>query len=747
MTGRLTDYYQNPCNYRLIALVIFLLIFTDGYSQIETREEKDSLEVSDTTHYVTNKLGSLVPIDTISFNIKLDTPEVVTFQKPNRPTLTLPQVKPIFRSNGQVTLDNHYATLQNPYMRSNQVYSRLNYTGNVFIAGLPFQTTAFLTTENNSVYRSNYINVRFDAQGYKKQLRDQADKQAKGLSKSVSFNRIILDQLESYITHLDKEIQGTSFILDESLKDAKDSLLSPPEFTNPLDTLNTDYKDRLPDDPLSEKITKKPSEWRQKAGHRQDSLMHLRDSVMTRFVSIYKKFQEDSAKLIEYKTLIEAGPEDILKDSLSSRGSKQLAWISRVKNFQIGQAIVNYNELSLWGLSVKGMDVSAEINGWYTGATLGRAFNNEGMFDPISKPQYNKNIAGIQFGRVDKQGNKIIASYFYAKDIREVQKRTQNQVLSIDIQKTYKKLTVFLSGASSEYQVFDSRVIGESKTIPANGKDNKAILSKFIYDMGYGARVSAKWNYIGAFYTTVGNPFLRKNYLEKEYNWEQKWLKGKITSKVFYKKLQTLAGELTPETNTTKGAGVQVQSAFSQGINFFALYSPYELGNNHPDTAFRTFNRTSLLSAGVSYSKMWKRALWFSQFILSESSISGENLPLTQSTQYSFENSLSIDGIHDMRIDASINRSRPNLDSMNFSSVNGQYLRTVKQNLAIGGGFKLISFSKESSLTGMGINVRWILIKKIQVNSSFELDQVKNWWGVEGTKLVSTMNLKVGYSW
>ncbi|MHB1277810.1 MAG: hypothetical protein ACYC1Q_05375 [Bacteroidia bacterium] len=74
---------------------------------------------------------------------------------------------------------------------------------------------------------------------------------------------------------------------------------------------------------------------------------------------------------------------------------------------------------------------------------------------------------------------------------------------------------------------------------------------------------------------------------------------------------------------------MQVQSGFSKGINFFALYSPYELGNNHPDTAFRTFNCTSLLSAGASYSKMWKRALWFSQFILSESSISGENLPLT----------------------------------------------------------------------------------------------------------------------
>ncbi|MHB1277806.1 MAG: hypothetical protein ACYC1Q_05355 [Bacteroidia bacterium] len=58
---------------------------------------------------------------------------------------------------------------------------------------------------------------------------------------------------------------------------------------------------------------------------------------------------------------------------------------------------------------------------------------------------------------------------------------------------------------------------------------------------GYGAKVSAKWNYIGAMYTTIGNPFLRKNYREKEFNWEQKWLKGKITSKVFYKKLQTLA--------------------------------------------------------------------------------------------------------------------------------------------------------------------------------------------------------------
>ncbi|HCS20160.1 MAG TPA: hypothetical protein DIW47_06295 [Bacteroidetes bacterium] len=746
MTESLTNYYQNHCNYRLFGLVIFLLIFTQGYTQSEITEQNDSTEVTDTTHYVKNKFESFIPQDSGLYNLRIDTPQLVTFQKPSRPSLSLPGVKPLLRSNGQVTLDNHYATLQNPYMRSSQVYSRLNYTGNVFIAGLPFKTTAFLTTENNSVYQSNYINIRFDAVAYKKQLRDQAEKEAKGLGKSVSFNRIVLDQLGAYLENLDKQISGNSLLVNGYIE-AKDSLLSPPSFANPLDTLNTDYRNHLPEDTLSEKITQKPSEWRQNAGHRQDSLMQIRDSVMMRFVTIYNKFQEDSAKLAEYKTLIEAGPEAILKDSLSSRGSKQLAWISRVKNFQIGQAIVNYSELSLWGLSVKGMDVSAEINGWYTGATIGRAFNNEGMFDPISKPEFNKNIAGVQFGRVDKAGNKIIASYFYAKDLKEVQKRTQNQVLSIDVQKTYKKLSLFLSGASSEYQVFDSRVIGEAKAVPTSGKENKAWLSKFIYDIGYGAKVSAKWNYIGAMYTTVGNPFLRKNYLEKEFNWEQKWIKGKITSKVFYKKLTTLESELTPETNTTKGAGVQLQSSFSKGVNFFALYSPYELGNNHPDTVFRTFNRTSLLSAGVSYSKMWKRALWFSQFILSESSISGENLPLTQSTQYSFENSLSIDGLHDMRIDASINRSRPNLDSMNFSSLNGQYLRTIKQNLALGGGFKMISFSKESSLMGMGINVRWVLLKKIQVNSSFDLDHVKNWWGVEGTKLVSTMNLKVGYSW
>ncbi len=740
----LTKKSENYRYKRVVGAVIFLLIFTDGYSQ-RTIIDSFSNKASDTLNYVPDIRKSFNLDSTIipGHDFKRSDSIIVSNAKTEiKRDFKLHKSKPLFKSNGHVTIENHYTNLQSPYVRSATAYTRLSYQGNIFLAGLPFQGSAFLTTENNTVYRSNFINLRFDGNQYRRTLKQDAENQAKILDKSVRFNSFILEELKGQLENIEDQIKGNDFLIKQRLDDSLAKLNKP---RNPLDTI--DIKSRIHVDTLSDTLTDKPSEWKTNAQSRKDSLMVLKDSLSIKFTRIYKVYREDSLKVAEYKSLIEHGPESILQDSMASQTSKYTAWVSRVKNFQLGQAMVNYNELSLYGHCVKGLDMSMDLNGWQTGITLGRAFNNEGMFDPIAKPEFNKNLAGIQLGRTNEKGDKLILSYFYSKDIKSVKDNVKNQVLTLDVQKTYNRLTIQLTAGNSNYQQLSPITIGEAAPNQASDKENKAIKSKATVDLDYGAKVSLKYNYIGALYTTIGNPFLRKNYLEKEYDWEQKWAKGKISSKVLYKKLQTLKSELSPEVNTTRGAGVQVQSAFSKGINFFALYSPYELGNNHPDTAFRTFNRTSLISAGISYSKLWKRAMWLSQFILSNSSISGENLPSTQTTQYTLENTLSIDGSHDIRIEASINRTRPNLDSMNFSSLSGQYMKVVKQNLSLGGNFKSIKFSESSHLYGAGINCQWVLLEKVRITSDIELSEVQNWWGVEGRKLVTTANLRVGYSW
>ncbi len=747
MSSQLTNNYFGARFYWLFSVIIFLLNFTQGYSQKSDSALRMTHGVKDSLIHVIDS-GNISLFDSGSLSV----PDSM-MQKPEhtrsgiryeKPQLQLPGVKPYLRTNGRLSIDNHFASLQSPYVRSATAYSRLSYSGNIFLAGLPFQTSAFLTTENANVYWSNQFTVRFDAEAYKRQLRSEAEKQSRQLNKALNFNQVLIGQLRSQIERLDHSVTANTFLLDSNYLD-RIRIPGKPDFDP--DSLKEKLNEYRPEDTLSSKPAEQVNDWQSGAKHRRDSLLHRKDSLVHRLDSLYTRFQEDSSRLAEYRSLLESDPKEILKDSSSSRFSKQLAWISRIKNFQFGQAVVNYNELSLYGLSVKGIDMQMNTNGWITGLTLGRAFNNEGMFDPVSSPVYNRSLAGVQVGRENEQGDAIIGSYFYAADIRSTDPRIKNQVTSLEVRKKYKWLSARVLAASSNHTQSRPILYGEQKPPTLTDKENKALLSRFTLDLDYNAEFSLQWNYVGALFTTIGNPFLRKNYLEKEFTWSQKWLKGKIRSKVFYKKLQTLKSELTPEVNSTQGAGIHVQSAFSKGINFFAVYSPYQMGNNHPDTAFRTLNKTSLLSAGISYSKTWDRVMWFSQLVYSQSTLSGEKLPETNTTQYAFENTWSIDGLHDMRLEVCTNRTKPNLDSMNFSSVNAQYQRLVRQHFSLGGNIKTIRFSETSGLHGVGLNARMRLFKIIQLNASYELDRVSNWWGVEGSRLVNTANLELVYSW
>ncbi len=638
--------------------------------------------------------------------------------------------KQTLRSNGNLYIENHFASLQNPFIRSEQIYSRWQYQGSVSLLGLPFKGVGFYSTERSNAFRPNYLRFQLDGEALKEQYLSKLNRDRFHLNKSVNFNQLLLSQLESQKQRIREEISelGENDSLKRKLKypsfkkfEISDSLNADiPGFSKPSwqDTLSTKHR---------------------------DSLRHRLDSIINRVDSIYAKFQSDSAEFANLTRLIE-DPGSLLADSLPE-GKKWMKYIMAVREFEVGLTSPVYNELTLNGIGVRGAHGVYQINEWGIGITAGKAMNLSDQFDPTASAEFSKNLVGFLLDRRIGKTGMVQLSGFNAKDDKSIERKELNQALSIGYSSTTEKTEFSVLGATSIFKDENTSFHEAVNARQVSPWENKAVTAELFHKPFTTTKLGARVKYVGPNYKTIGNPFLRTNFTEKEFSWEQKWAKGRLKSRIFYKDLKTNKSEFTEFPGSIRGAGVQVNSNFKKGINFFFLYSPFEQGNNHPDTAFRTLNKSNILSGGLSYMLVKKQFMYFSQAMLTQSVVSGDQLPSTRTLQYALEQTLDFDGRHQFMLNLSRFQTVPNVDTLNFSSANFFWKKLVKQHLKIGMTAKAIKYSPNSNIMGAAILCDFRLLKVLSCSSSFGADQVQNWWGVEGKKLAVTANLGVRYSW
>ncbi len=103
-----------------------------------------------------------------------------------------------------------------------------------------------------------------------------------------------------------------------------------------------------------------------------------------------------------------------------------------------------------------------------------------------------------------------------------------------------------------------------------------------------------------------GNPFLRSNYNELDVKLKTKVFDRRITASAFYKDFRDNITGLSNTTNKMSGYGISVKSSFRKALNFQIQHSPYQQGNNNPDTLFRTDNQLAVTTASLIFMKQYK---------------------------------------------------------------------------------------------------------------------------------------------
>ena len=324
-------------------------------------------------------------------------------------------------------------------------------------------------------------------------------------------------------------------------------------------------------------------------------------------------------------TLDKLNDPQFVKAQLNDKyGNSKLAnTLMSVQKFQIGVAYPTYSDFTLNGVPVKGIDLHLANGKKFYGFTVGRSTMDNFSSFTTTRPDFKRNTMAMRYGVGDESKSHIVFEALHMKDmlssLPETYSPKQNTVYTVGGQYVFKEI-VRVKGAiaRSKYKtdihqgesivMLDSQIISNPDKFP---EDHQLANSAFDLEAEVTptktTTIEASYKRINPAFKSLGNPFMRTNIREYEINAEQKFWKNRIRTSVFYKNNQDNVMETNRTTNNMKGYGFKLETKFKKYPNLFVMHSPYQQGNNHPDSFLRTQNNFSLTTATVTYSKRFKR--------------------------------------------------------------------------------------------------------------------------------------------
>lgn len=681
--------------------------------------------------------------------------------------------------SGEIVSESFTTNYRDPFTVSEMTYSRFYGSPTLQIANLPFKVDFFVTTEDNTIYNSNTFSARFDTEQFKNNLRQKANQKLQDVTKHkdiISNKKEALNQqrgklkqrLESEKQKLNAieldipkvdvdakgqipntpDVKGKSSVLKDKLKSQGENKIEQlkTEATNKKDsfvTANTS-KDRITsmDSAKYEEFKRKKAEY-EKRKAQYDNLMkkyELVDSVYTVLKSADSLYEEKVKKLRS-----EYANQDFLKQQAQSKlKSKKLAsLLSKIDYFELGINYPYFSKLSLNGTPVKGLNIgfSSGKNRYkiVAGKTFNNQFNTFGLNQP--NPEFTRNVQGVSFEHQTARGSIEIAnSSIWDNATEEEPKRNFVQTISLDHQ-FGKKIVLKLHTAHSVYS--------DNTSIPplADEIDNPSFLEQRLNQLALGSelrfrldaqsklKVEAQRIYPG--FINLSNPYMRNGFDEYKANLDRKFFKRKLHTTIFYKHFSDNITGIQQSTNTMKGYGISARTNFRKLPNFFVQHAPYEQGNNHPDSIFRTNNQLSVTSAGMIYLKQVKKTnvSVITNYTRSQIDFNNGESPV----ENVFYNAMV--GLKRPKLNLSINgyrnQSKPNIDTLNYSG--------ARIELAQQGGAKVLFSSSlfYDYYDSDDYRYNWVTTaaftfrKKLSIQTSFGLGMVDGLYGVDHKNIYS----------
>jgi hypothetical protein len=676
---------------------------------------------------------------------------------------------------GSIVSESYATNYQDPYTRSEAIYTRLYGSPSIEMLGLPFNINFFYTSEDNSIYNSNYISLDFDINRYRQNLKQKLEEKINAqveakrqlatelfdVSKSDQSLKRKLEQEKSKLREYTEKIKSPdvsneiSNLADAQINKQEEKFKSLQDSFD-LDNLTDSQKQRLESkkSSIQDSLNAKNTNYLTKQQEIQDSVSKVQERI-ERYQEKIELIQKKHAELEDLDKKLQDSLGTLRKQYTSQSfltskvtkhpfGAKVMKLVSKVDKFQVGLTNPMFSEYTLNGIPVKGMHTSIDFGSKNVELAIGKTFRSEyntfGLSQP--KPVFDRNVIGIktafEFGIKNKKSITLTSLSLFDDEVAE--SRKQNILHALDYNTALgPKLDFYFS---LNHSILKQETIENATLSFENDQELKlnqfqGFLDHFAYEGGLEYQASknlsleSSYKRISPEYLSLGNPFLRSNFHELDVKIKSKFFKRKITLTSFYKKFEDNITNLSESTNQMSGYGIAIRSNFRKPLNFHIQHSPYQQGNNNPDTLFRTDNQLAVTSANLIYNKVLKTGVFTSILTYVRSTIDyNKGELLVNNSMYLLSTNWS-----NKKINCSSNISRnltgPTVDTLNFTGVRFGIAQKdgKKVNYAISTFYDRFDYGGVRHLTT--VQARFKLLPKLESTLSGEFGQIKDLYEID----------------
>lgn len=683
-----------------------------------------------------------------------------------------------FSVSGNVTIETFGANAQNPLAMNELFYTRLWMSPKLTIMGLPFTTDIYYTTENNSLYNSNSFSLNFDAQTFKRQLLDGLLKELNERKKLDQMRKRDFDLknkqeeelnkkralLDAEITNIDKELAEL-----EAKKNIDIDTSFDPHFNLPKDSISSELgnrSDSLKNSNNSDSINRRY----EKAKARKEKLEADKKNIEEKINAIKKKKEEIEVLRQKDSSLVNIDESEYNKKSnlkslsggYDSKFKKILGFASGFDKFNVGIVYPTHSDFTVVGTPVRGADIAWSSDKFFINVSAGKAAANDFRFFSTERPEFDRNFYAITTGLGNKDKSHIYYSRSYFDDPDKIMERQRinNSVNSIGAKGLFykKKITLSAEMAQSNFSAQNSAI---DETINGNSVDtfnriqpayklsnlNTAFWVEGTYKILENLEFQGKVQRVNPGFKSIGNPFMRIGFFERDISLKGTFLKKKISTQVFYKvNSDNLANE-NSSTNKMSGYGIMLQTNLNKKYpNFSVYHSPYQHGNNHPDSLLRSFNQFSITNFTVTYSKKIKKVFLVTSTSFSQSVMSLDKLGKTGMRSYILKTSAVFAKGLQTGFVWQTNTTNTGIDTLNANLLSLTLSQSLNPKLTAGVESHLTWFKNGAEKNGGKIILMYKPLKKLSFSLTGGYDYIDKLWGFE-KKNVYSGRLRINVFW
>lgn len=693
----------------------------------------------------------------------------------------LPPKENLFKFSLQLRSESFATNAQNPMQRNELMYSRLYVSPKFTVLGLPFTSNLFYTTEANNTYKNNYFAFKLDVNSLRQSAAQQMQKELDEMNKldrmrqiDINANAIESDRIQQQLETLkkqvpdyddwqqnlkqeaekkvDEKLEVEKKALEEQLKSAsqqeKEKLLK--AYQNKKDSMLSAYKQSINDS---------ISNFKTKSGEKIDT------AKLNKLVALerqYEQLQKQKEKIETLRKIDTAGmaskiagirnPKNI-RDQMKSGMPNQglLKSVLAVDRFGIGLTGAMYTDFTLSNISLKGVDIGVSKKKYFWDATLGKA--SKQFVGPFSsqKVNYNRPIGAFRFGLGARNDDFVALTYFSANDVNTFDSfvpNVNNAIISVSSKlKLLKGITVEGEWAQSSYKeqyYYKNTTSNASNNLTVNA--TMAYRLKATHQAGKNTKLEVSTRQVGAAFRTIGNPFLRRNFREFDSKLEQLFFKQKVKLAATYKEMRDNLIEINSSTNRMKGYGLKLNTSFEKYPNISLGYSPYQQGNNHPDSLYRTNNQFSITTVSITYKKRNKRMAWNSMINYTKSAMELSGRGAVAYKMISSIQSFQMGMRHQSVVSYFSNITAPFVDSLNSNSIQVNHNYQAKKGLSFGFIGDYTKYKNDAFKMGGGIVVTTTISRNLNLSITSRYDKIDGLWQLNN-KDVFTGKMVVVWKW